>query len=477
MLISTNEYSNLLAEERKTHPPPSHTSESGISPFKYNFNIQSDQDVLKKLNLIEAQFKKDMENIEIATSEIKPVPQKSVLVPAHINKYTSEKLENFSNKIKEMMIKSGQKLFYESLQLNIEHEKHLEVLLLNFKNYKKRKLFVSFINFCEDIKWNRYYIQELIKMKMGIIDINRAFEYKDQNIIQRKNFFNYDDLKKSLVKKLLEKEQRTEEISHISAQNLYHLKICLFTHKSMFASTKILQNLFFPQNYCDFSNVKIDEGENFINFSDINNYDQNLNSYFSIFINVFFIDQIEDMAVFINENFESLNKFSYGLIYMDYRDMNILKKLTLLLDYATRDIPNKDILLINYYKLSFNTLDRDDIKNNISLLKEMYPNCLRCLPSDNMLFPLSEYSSFFNCLLEFFNNQEFFNIFEREIEIQKFENFKTISVYDYVKKLKISDMILKYEYSKMNFVSYYDKVTELNWIRFFTHVSKYNYFI
>lgn len=474
MSISTNEYSNQIAEERKTHPPPSQTSESDISPFKYNFNMQSDQDVLKKLDLIEAQFKKDMENIEIAKSEIKPVTQKSVHVPAHINKYTSEKLEKFSNKIMERMIKSGQKLFYETLQSNIEHEKHLEVLLLNFRNYKKRKLFVSFINFCEDIKWNRYYIQELIKMKMGIIDINRAFEYKDQNIIQRKNFFNYNDLKKSLVKKLLEKEQRTEEISHISAQNLYHLKICLFTHKSMFASTKILQNLFFPQNYCDFSNVKIDEGENFIKFSDINNYDQNLNSNFSIFINVFFIDQIEDMAVFINENFESLNKFSYGLIYMDYRDMNILKKLTLLLDYATRDIPNKDILLINYYKLSFNTLDRDDIKNNISLLKEMYPNCLRFLPSDNMLFPLSEYSSFFNYLLEFFNNQEIFSIFEREIEIQKFENFKSISVYDYVKKLKISEMILKYEYSKKNFVSYYDKVTELNWIRFFTHVSKFN---
>jgi hypothetical protein len=432
------------------------------------------QDPLSKLESMEQQFKQDIDNIKKLEGENKVPrvePPQSSFIPTHVNKYTLEKLEKFS-KINEILIKSDRKYIYEILKTNIEQDKHLGVLLEIFKDHKKRKVFDSFINVCENIKWNRYYIRELIKMKMGIIDINKALQYEDQNIIQRKNFFNYDDLKKNLVKKLIEKEQRGGEL--IITQNLYHLKIIIFTQKSIFTSTKILQNLFFPQIYLDLSNVQVEEGPYFINFSDINNFDENLKSKFSIFINVIFMDQIEDMPQYINENFESLNKFSYGLVYMDYRDINLLKKLTLLLDYATRDASYKDILLVNYYKLSFNTLDREDMQNNILLLEEKYQNKLRCLPSDSMFFPLREYSSFFNDLLEFFNNQEIFYIFDREIEIQKFENFKTISVYDYVKKLKFSDMILDYEFSKINFVSNYDHVTEINWIRFFTHVSKAN---
>lgn len=400
--------------------------------FNLNKSNEEKKINLPKSNLIEAEVNAKIFNLN--KEEVKTIQTK------HNLKETFSKIEKIFNKV---YLMNSFKLLRKLKEKQILNEKKIKFARENHL----RRVLIFFFKECIDLKWNRIYINELIKHKMNVKSNPVRFE-----VMEKLAIFNYDDFKKVLIGKINENEI-TEE------NNTYFMKLNIFTERKLFLSTKLFYNLF--SNIT--SNLSLKEEKGLLTISDCFKINQ---TNFNIFISVYFIDEIDDLSTFITMNIESLNKFSYGLILMDYQNLPLLQNLALLIDYSIHYTTNKQLLILNYNKMNSNIFDYQEIKSSINTLEEKY----KCKTTNYYFLPICKSNIYSNDYFEYYNNSEFFSIFENALNLQKKINFQTVSIYEYYNKLNFSRKIMSILETKKSFVSQYYEISDPKWITFFVCV-------
>jgi hypothetical protein len=477
-----------VKQEKLFNQKPTTEQKSELTaPGLFNINIKpienkplgtfSNEKNLHDLNEIEEQFKNDIRSV---TVNQKP---SSSLFPDKIETNLKEDSKNESIKEKNIQRlnslnqfeKNFKKLsylrFFAFLKKAQTLSHYYDMKVKNFRHIKKMKIFKLIKRYVENVLLNRYYIRELIKMKLDKISINNFLSH-DAVYIDKKKFFNYVDLRNMLIHKFIEENKNSISLEQ-NKNTINHLKINIYTQKNLLYSTSILQNLFnLDKNEIEENQIEIEEGKCFINISEKNRLEPNTQKYFSIFINIVLIDQldIDEIPRFIKENLRSIDKFSLGLIFIDYSNCELIEKIMTILDYANMKI-KKEFHLIKYFKM--NKLTAEDLDNISEIMKQFKSNySIINTQDDYFFFPKADFTSYYSDLVEYYNNREFFTLFENEIKIQKL-NVYVISVEEYLKKTKLIPLLLK-QYSKrklfLNSVSGYE-LSDPTWIKFFLDVN------
>jgi len=477
-----------LFPEKLSNLFPTTDQKSEITaPSLFNINIKptenkllgklSNEKNLHDLNKIEEQFKNDIKSVTVnqtPSSSLFPDKMETNLKEDSKNELIKEKniqrlnsLNTFDKKFKKLSYLR----FFAFLKKAQTLSHYYDMKVKNFRHIKKMKIFKLIRRYVENVLLNRYYIRELIKMKLDKISINNFLTY-DAVYIDKKKFFNYVDLRNMLIHKFIEENKNLISLEQ-NKNTINHLKINIYTQKNLLFSTSILQNLFnIDKKEIEENQIEIEEGKCFINISEKNRLELNTGKYFSIFINLVLIDQldIDEIPGFIKENLRGIDKFSLGLIFIDYSNCELMEKLMIILDYANMK-SKKEFHLIKYFKMNKLTAEEfDNILENIKLFKSNYS--IISTQDDYFFFPKADFTSYYSDLIEYYNNREFFTLFENEIKIQSL-NINVTSVGDYLKKTKLIPLMLK-QYSKrkwfLDSVSGYE-LSDPTWIKFFLDVN------
>jgi hypothetical protein len=376
----------------------------------------------------------------------------------HNDKYKIKLKNIFKFNIIENMLK---RTFYNKWKSNILISKKHETILKKLRTNRLYRLLYSFKENCDDRKWNKYYIREVIKSKLGVLYYD-GFNENQFKRIDKNKFYSYKDIKNNLCCKLEEEILLSAKTTNTLEKKplFHHLKILIITEKNILLQTKILDHLL---NFTD-ENIEIEQGEYFINLIDKNNF--TLNSQpISIFFNILLLDKIE-INDYILTNLNSIEKYAYCLVYLDYRNFSSIENLMTILDYQIKYI-KKDILLLNFFEHSFNSLDIEEYNNNINLLEERY----KCQITKNTIFYQENAEVFYSDVLEYYNNSEFFSVFDEYIKIQNFIPYEIVKIDFYISHIKFYHYIFKYLNRKKSFVSdFRDEINYPQWTKFFIHV-------
>lgn len=374
------------------------------------------------------------------------------------------KIERLSLLFKKLSNNYFKRHFFNNLITIAKEEKIIQKKLKLLYSYKKERIFRTFKEVCDHIKLNKLYLTEIIKNKLKIFSINDHI-LMDNNKIDKRHFFNYDDLKSILIEKLLSNE------NNFNYESFYYFKLNIYTQKHLFHSTYIIQNLFRQED----PNIEIHENNYSLIISDKFkkiNIREDIEITLSIFINIIFIDQIPDISIYIQDNSFSINKFSHGLVYLNYEQIDLLNKLMIILDYSQAD--KKDFVFIDYIKPVEDLLNIKTKNENIMLLKQKY---LKSEPAQSQeyysFYSTKDFNNYYRDIVEYYNNLNLYTIFDKKLFFLKFSAFELYGIYDlYSYKLDLKDRINKLIVSNKNyFVIKIPEITHRHWIKFFVNVK------
>lgn len=472
---------DLIENSMVNNQPNLFGENANIGLFNTFKKTTSTENIDKRLNLLEKNFNamQDPVNSEVSitnigyTSNITSEAEKSVLDPIpsifpnkllnvpsiDINKEVSdierkkrqdEVYDKIEKKYHALLLKTyARKVFYAA-KINKYHE----VSLKKIQKLKKLRILLKMKEAVLNRHLNREYIISLIRMKLDNFAINN-FTTAEGYKMNKNSFFSYLDIKNVLISNLM--QQKSEN----RLNDINHLKTNIYTTRVLFYNTNIYQNMF---QGLDINNIEIEEGGHFLSISDKNNTIRIGGSEvtFSLFINVLFLDVLDDLPTFVLEHGHSINKFTYGIVLLDYGDKELLNKLLLVLDYSAATW-RKEIILVYYYKLRDSATISEDFES-MKLIQDLY----KIKSQIYYLYSITDYSTYYRDIVDYYNNLEVYQIFQDQIRVQEFKPFKVVSIASMYELFKKG--MEGYLNDKRLFVNLNSEITEHNWVRFFVNV-------
>ena len=328
--------------------------------------------------------------------------------------------------------------FFLNMRLISEKMKVKEKIIKKLRIRKKILIFTELKKNYINSKYNKEYVKELMKFNMNITSLDYQENYyltngNNKYVITNFALYSYDELKCILFDKYINNfnSSKDKSFNNNNTQNVKHihyLQVNFYTTKNMLYGTQMLNNLNINQNIIKQQYSK-NNNENVEEITICENDIVYQNNHFSLFIKFILIDQINSLEEYIFHNQDSINKYIYGIIYIDFinniNDLiigklyalldislgNILKKkFIFILPYHNNEISCNDVNLIQsefikiYSKYQINGYDNDSINKNIFYLGNI---------SD---FPLC-----YSKALHYHNNKTLYDIFNTHLSFDSFD--------------------------------------------------------
>lgn len=322
------------------------------------------------------------------------------------------------------------------------------------QKYKKYKVFLKIKEIISSKKKLQQDNINLIISRLTNNNLNnKHLRIEDPNL-ELNHLFKYKDLKEMLINKC----KNSLSLDSNTNQNNFYLKLKVFTTKDYFVNMNILQNIF---KYSDQS-IEIEEGSYFIILKD-SNYEGIVSTYF--YFEFIFLDKIYDISAYISDNQCTLNKFGFGLVYLDYNDNNLIAKLLMVLEYSVECFEKDVVFLVNN---SNNEIDKDiDIKTieqiNQIQLKYKFPN--------NKIYYVYNYNEFpenFKLAVQKYNNKEIYELFNENLYLNYLKPLKFVKLVDlfteYIKIYKLS------YWEETNLLNEHVQINSKKWAQYFQEV-------
>jgi hypothetical protein len=317
------------------------------------------------------------------------------------------------------------------------------------RRLKKFKIFGAFRRGVFYTKLNREYLEKLLSISHNELvtyaNFTSDLEYYKITFLKDK-FYTYNDLRNSLISKTI-------------GDGLNHVKIVIYTQKMNFYMTGLFQNLF-RHNY---ANLKIDETDFGLDITDKDycfKLDNDEVKSVTIVISVLFVDRINNIEQFIYTHQDSLNKFTYGLIYFDLSGRTpeiTVNNLLLLLDYSNM---YKTLIYVDDFSCklvdNFKAENLKHLANKYGVQRKSYQFCNK-----------NNFSRYFSDIIEFYNNKQIFELFDNEFEIQSYKNFTNMTLNSYYRELSLK--LDSFLFNKELYIST-SSITHYQWVRWFTNV-------
>jgi hypothetical protein len=426
------EMPSIIADENKLIKPvlklekPSPLLMSTLfGPSKFNNSIPVIPKSPEKKKSFEIDLKR-VDSIIQQSNEIKEKEKKQAEVKKKyedevINKRLSKLFNNYLLKVysNRLNLASKMKLYYDDILYRVNMCKKYKILYILKNQVVQRKS-------------NQDLIRELVKRRRPDDVAVPTFKTK---------FYTYHNLRDLLISK-------NPDIDGIN-----HMKIVIYTQKKIFHSTHILQTLF--EDLVD-NNLLVEEDDKMLNIYD-KNYKYIINGKDKIVTLIFsliFIDKIDNIANFIHDHQNSLNKFTYGIIMINFTKLDIINKLFILLDYSLPEY--KEFILINHHCKG---------QDQTELFKKRYN-----IKNTHFFYKKKDDNTYMHNMIEYYNNCEFLKIFESDCHIQTFMRGEYVQVNHYFSQLNLD--IVNLIFKKELYASSNKNITQMRWIKWFIKVNK-----
>jgi hypothetical protein len=394
-----------------------------------SFNASHEDIIREEIRMKKAEEEENRKKQEIREMKLEEITQKLK------NKYESK-----------LTIKCLNRLYLAS-----RISRYYNVILRKLTHLKKVKIFKALKKGVFYQKLNREYIEQILSIQynelttyqnfMSDLDYYRVTFSKD-------DFFTYQDIRNTLIRKPI-------------GDGLNHVKIVFYTQRMEFYSTSIFQDLF--RNGCT-QGLEINESHEGLDIIDRGyafKLDNDEIKSVTIVLKFIFIDKIENIAQYIHDNQGGLDKYTYGLVYIDFsRFAEIhLNNLFILLDYSCAYKKLMFIESISYRR--YDNIKEESIKllmtRGYKIIKSSYQFCSK-----------RNFSDYFSNIIEYYNNKTIFELFENEIEVQSYEVFGNMRIMQYYRELGLQ--LDQFLFNKELYVNI-GTVTHYQWVKWFTNVS------